>query len=100
MSNPPYIAKNEAGSMHARVKDNEPALALFVEDNDAVIFYKRIIELCHKHLNSGGHLYFELNPLFANNIKQLAEKTELFSEAIIINDLSGNARFLKAIKHD
>ena len=100
VSNPPYIAKNEADQIHERVKNNEPAIALFVENNDATIFYKRIIELCNKHLNPGGKLYFELNPLFADEVKKLAENSNLFSELKLINDLSGNTRFLKAIKHD
>lgn len=100
VSNPPYIAKNEASQMHERVKNNEPNIALFVEDNDATIFYRRIIELCKNHLNGGGKLYFELNPLFASEIKQLAEKSNLFEQVILIKDLSGNTRFLKAIKHE
>ncbi len=99
VSNPPYIAKNEAAQMHERVKNNEPLIALFVENNDATIFYKRIIEITHKHLNPGGKLYFELNPLFADEIKTIAQNNNLFSEIKLINDLSGNTRFLKAIKH-
>lgn len=100
VSNPPYIAKTEALQMHERVKNNEPNIALFVEDNDATIFYRRIIELCKNHLNAGGKLYFELNPLFANEIKQLAEKSNLFELITLIKDLSGNTRFFKAIKHE
>lgn len=100
VSNPPYIAKKEAAGMHTRVKNNEPALALFVEDDDAMIFYKRIIALCQKHLNAGGELYFELNPLFAEKIKTLALQSKLFSEVNVLKDLSGNLRFLKAVKHD
>jgi len=100
ISNPPYIAKTEAGAIHERVKDNEPHLALFVADNDAAIFYKRIIELCKTHLSAGGNLYFELNPLSANEVKESAKRSELFSEIKLINDLSGNTRFLKAVKHE
>jgi release factor glutamine methyltransferase len=100
VSNPPYIAKTEASQMHERVKNNEPNIALFVEDNDAAIFYRRIIELCKNHLNAGGKLYFELNPFFANEIKELAEKSNLFEQITLIKDLSGNTRFLKAIKHE
>lgn len=100
VSNPPYIAKKEASQMHDRVKNNEPFIALFVEDNDATIFYKRIIELCKEHLNPGGSLYFELNPLFATDVKQYATNSNLFTETHLIKDLSGNTRFLKAIKHE
>ena len=100
VSNPPYIAKKESAQMHERVKNNEPSVALFVENNDATVFYKRIIELCKQHLNSGGKLYFELNPLFANEIKDIAQKSNLFSEIHLVKDLSGNIRFLKASKHE
>jgi release factor glutamine methyltransferase len=100
VSNPPYIVKKEASQMHERVKNNEPAIALFIEDNDADIFYRRIIELCKKHLNAGGKLYFELNPIFAEEIKKLALNSNLFKEVHLINDLSGNTRFLKAVKHE
>lgn len=100
VSNPPYIAKKEATQMHERVKNNEPSIALFVEDNDAAIFYKRIIELCKKHLNAGGKLYFELNPIFAEEIKRQVQNSNLFTEVHLINDLSGNTRFLKAAKHE
>lgn len=100
VSNPPYIAKKEASQMHERVKNNEPEIALFVEDEDAIIFFKRIINLCNKHLNTGGILYFELNPIFSNEVKQYAEQSNLFSAVDLIKDLSGNTRFLKAIKYD
>lgn len=100
ISNPPYIARNESESMHDRVKNHEPALALFVENNDPLLFYNRIIELCKTHLNSGGVLYFELNPLFGENVKQAAVLSNQFTEVSLIKDLSGNIRFLKAVKHD
>lgn len=100
VSNPPYISKNEGSQMHDRVKNNEPGIALFVEDINPIIFYKRIVELCKHHLNSCGALYFELNPVYAEEIKQLAQKISLFAEVFLIKDLSGNIRFLKALKHE
>lgn len=100
VSNPPYIAKNEAGDMHKRVKDHEPHLALFVENDDPLLFYTRIIFLCKQHLNPGGKLYFELNPLYAAKVKATADASKLFSSSEIIKDLSGNERFFKAIKHE
>lgn len=98
VSNPPYIAKSEADLMLKRVKEFEPHLALFVENNEPLIFYKKIIELCKNHLNENGKSYFELNPIFAEEIKQIAEKSCLFESVKIIKDLSGNNRFLKATK--
>lgn len=100
VSNPPYIALKEATTMHPRVKNNEPSIALFVENHDPLLFYKRIIDLCSKHLNEGGLLYFELNPVYANEILQLSQQSKLFKESKLLNDLSGNTRFLRAIKHD
>lgn len=100
VSNPPYIAEKEAGSMHVRVKENEPALALFVANENPLLFYKRIIELCKNHLNPGGFLFFELNPDYAGGIKDLADNSGQFFHSEIMKDLSGNFRFLKAQKHD
>jgi release factor glutamine methyltransferase len=100
VSNPPYIAKTEASQMHERVKDHEPSIALFVDDEDPLIFYRRIIDLCKEHLNRGGRLYFELNPVYGADIKTIADKSQLFSEIKLITDLSGNTRFLKAVRHE
>ena len=98
VSNPPYIHKNESPLMSERVKNFEPHLALFVEDNDPLIFYKKIILLCQNHLNAVGKLYFELNPLYADDIKLIASNSKFFADVEIIIDLSGNKRFLKAVK--
>ncbi len=98
VSNPPYITKTESHLMHERVKEYEPHVALFVEDNDHLIFYKIIISFCETHLNATGKLYFELNPLFADEIRLLANNSKLFADVEIIIDLSGNKRFLKAVK--
>jgi release factor glutamine methyltransferase len=100
ISNPPYIAKNEAAQMHERVKNNEPAIALFVDDADATIFYKKIVDLSKDHLNPNGHLYFELNPLFADEVKLYVGKSGTFAIVNLINDLSGNTRFLKAKRNE
>ncbi len=98
VSNPPYIARQEEAQMHERVKNYEPHIALFVEDSDALLFYRNIIDFCKTHLNINGQLYFELNPIYANAIKTLAEGSEQFKEVSLLKDLSGNIRFLKAIK--
>jgi release factor glutamine methyltransferase len=100
VSNPPYIAKTEAKEMHSRVKDHEPELALFVPDEDPLRFYSRIIELCKTHLNPSGKLYFELNPVYAEKIKYLAMESMMFETAEILKDLSGNYRFLNAVKYE
>ena len=98
VSNPPYVLKSEAKTMDERVLQHEPHLALFVEDNDPIIFYKRIIDLCKEHLSEKGHLYFELNPLYAVEVKNYANASNLFNFTELINDMSGKQRFLKAQK--
>lgn len=98
VSNPPYIAHSEAAQMEQRVLAHEPHLALFVEHDDPAVFYKRIIDLCESCLAPGGYLFFELNPLFAVDIKNYADRINLFNFAELIVDMSGKNRFLKARK--
>src|SRR5690606_21555391 len=98
ISNPPYIKSSESASMSPNVLDHEPHLALFVEDSDACIFYKKIIDFCSKKLKAGGKLYFELNPITANEVSDYASKSDIFSTILLEKDMSGALRFLKAIK--
>lgn len=98
VSNPPYVLNSEAQQMDARVLEHEPHLALFVEDNDPIIFYKRIIDLCSKHLEEKGWLFFELNPLYVTSVKNYANDCKIFNFTEILNDMSGKQRFLKAQK--
>lgn len=98
ISNPPYVLKSEAAQMTEQVLKHEPHLALFVEDNDPIIFYKRIIDFSKKYLEPQGYLYFELNPLYANEVKDYANDSKLFNFIELIKDMSGKQRFLKAQK--
>lgn len=98
VSNPPYVLNSEVQQMDARVLEHEPHLALFVEDNNPIIFYKRIIDLCDKYLEEKGWLYFELNPLYAIDVKNYANDSKNFNFTEILNDMSGKQRFLKAQK--
>lgn len=98
VSNPPYIHHNEKATMANHVLLHEPHLALFVNDEDVCVFYKKIIDFCSEHLKSQGCLYFELNPETADIVKQYAEQTQLFESAQLIKDLSGKWRFLKAVR--
>ena len=61
VSNPPYVRNLEKEEIKKNVLDNEPHLALFVEDDDALIFYRKIAELAQKNLSNSGQLYFEIN---------------------------------------
>lgn len=97
VSNPPYIKQSEKNSLHTNVVAHEPHLALFVNDMDEIIFYRKIINACKDLLMPKGKLYFELNPLTANEVKSYADNTDLFTSVELINDMSGKLRFMKAI---
>ena len=98
VSNPPYVLNSESAQMDKRVLNFEPHLALFVENNDPIIFYKRIIDLCNKHLAEKGVLYFELNPMYAIEVKNYANTSKIFNFTELSQDMSGKTRFLKAQK--
>lgn len=97
VSNPPYIADSERAAMHANVKDHEPKIALFVADEDPLKFYTRIFQFAKSNLKSDGLIYFEINPLYADELIKLAFQHK-FSSAILLLDMSGKNRFLKVIK--
>lgn len=99
VSNPPYIKKSEAVDMLAQVIDHEPHMALFAEGEDASIFYKKIISHSKKLLSEGGKLYFELNPLTAEEVKTYAIESAIFKEVDILTDMSGKARFMRLTKN-
>ena len=71
VSNPPYVRQSEQIEMKPNVLDYEPHLALFVEDNNALVFYKAIIDLATRYLNSNGEIYFEINQYLGEETKQL-----------------------------
>lgn len=97
VSNPPYVMQSENEKMHTSVLHHEPHIALFVPENDALIFYKKIIQMSMKNLKRGGMIFFEINPLKANELENLL-KENLFSQVTIENDLSNHARFISAQK--
>lgn len=96
VSNPPYVLISEKETMENKVLLNEPHLALFVNDNDPILFYKHIINFCSNHLKPNGLLYFELNPLHAETVNNYAIASKLFTFTEIIKDMSGKKRFFKA----
>lgn len=98
VSNPPYIKLSEAESINSNVINHEPHLALFVNGTDAIIYYKKTIDFAVTHLNSSGKLYFELNPLTADEVNDYAIRTIVFEEIELIKDMSGHTRFFKATK--
>ena len=95
VSNPPYVLDSEKTDMHANVLDYEPHTALFVADNDPLLFYNRIADVAIQLLTNGGKLYFEINRAKGQEtIKMLEDKN--FSEIRLIKDISGNDRMVRA----
>ena len=97
ISNPPYIPPSEKNLMHKNVTDFEPNLALFVSEDDPIIFYKRILKLASKHQNKKMKVYFELNDRFCEHVVKYAHEVG-FSNVQVMMDLQGKNRFLIAYK--
>ena len=97
VSNPPYVRNLEKEEIKKNVLDNEPHLALFVEDNDALIFYKKIAELAQKNLSENGQLYFEINQYLGKEMIDLLEKMN-FKNIQLRKDIYGNDRMIFANK--
>ena len=95
VSNPPYVCRNEASAMSEIVLKHEPALALFVPDDDPLRFYRAIARFGQKHLNKGGSLYFEINTAFGQATCQLLEDMG-FSNIELRADVTGRDRMIKA----
>lgn len=94
ISNPPYIRNLEKEEMHQNVLNFEPHLALFVENDDALIFYERVIDFAKNHLKENGKIYCEINQYLGEETKQLFQK--FYQNVIIHKDISGNDRMLSA----
>ena len=97
VSNPPYVRNLEKHEIKKNVLAYEPHLALFVEDDDALLFYRKITEFAAINLNENGVLYFEINQYFGAETVELVKGLG-FSSVELRKDLSGNDRMLKAIK--
>jgi release factor glutamine methyltransferase len=96
ISNPPYIPWIEKEQMHQNVTDFEPDLALFVPNENPLLFYKAIAEYAAKNLNENGFLFFELHENFGLETKTMVEQLG-FTAVEIRQDLQGKDRMLKAI---
>lgn len=96
VSNPPYICHHERAKMARNVLEHEPELALFVPDEDPLLFYRAIARYAAKALKPGGSLYFEINPLYADALLALLH-AEGFSHTEIRNDQFGKQRFTKSL---
>lgn len=96
VSNPPYVRNLEKHEIKKNVLENEPHLALFVEDNDALIFYKKITELAQKNLVCDGQLFFEINQYLGSEMVRLLNSMN-FKNIELRKDIYGNDRMTRAI---
>ncbi|WP_299536381.1 peptide chain release factor N(5)-glutamine methyltransferase [Ulvibacterium sp.] len=94
VSNPPYVRETEKKEMRANVTDYEPKEALFVPDNDPLLFYSAIIQFSKNNLKKRGSLYLEVNQYLAQETRQLLEDQN-FTDIELRKDLFGNDRMLK-----
>ena len=93
VSNPPYVRNLEKAEIKPNVLEFEPHLALFVDDNDALLFYRKIAELAKKNLSENGRLYFEINQYLGKETVELLENLG-FKEVILKKDIYGNDRMI------
>jgi release factor glutamine methyltransferase len=93
VSNPPYIRNLEKQEIRKNVLDYEPHLALFVEDDDALIFYRQIASLARKNLSDNGRIYFEINQYLGKETVDLLEKMG-FKEIELRKDIYDNDRMI------
>jgi len=95
ISNPPYVRELEKKEINNNVLQNEPHLALFVEDDDPLIFYDKIAELAKNHFTKNGMLFFEINQYLGKETVELLE-TKGFKNIELKKDLFGNDRMILA----
>lgn len=99
VSNPPYVLPSEKKQMHINVLEHEPELALFVPEEEPLLFYREILWLASKQLNPKGKVYFEINPLLIKEMIALGKATG-FAIAKVKKDIFGKDRFIQFSKHD
>lgn len=95
VSNPPYVDESEKAAMDPNVLEYEPHSALFVPDDNPLLFYHRICTFAKEHLNPGGRLYFELNPRHADELAG-EMKAGGWNNVEVMLDSDGKKRFLRA----
>ena len=94
ISNPPYIAQKDAEGIHINVLKHEPHTALFVPNDDVLLFYKAIVSFVQLALKQYDSVWLEINPLFAQETLSLFQNLSNTNQSSIINDISGKQRFV------
>ena len=95
VSNPPYICEKEKADMEKNVLEYEPSIALFVPDEDPLKFYRAIAEYASSALKSEGALYFEINPIYEKETREMLEELS-FKDIETKEDAFGKKRMMKA----
>lgn len=95
VSNPPYICQQERKEMSSLVLDHEPALALFVPDDDPLLFYRAIAQFGLQHLAEGGKLYFEINAAYGAETCQML-RDRGYQRVTLRQDINGRDRMIRA----
>ena len=95
VSNPPYICEKEKADMEKNVLEHEPSLALFVPDEDPLKFYRAIAEYASSALKSGGALYFEINPIYEKETREMLQELD-FKDIETKEDAFGKKRMMRA----
>jgi len=96
VSNPPYVRNLEKAEIKNNVLEHEPHLALFVQDSEPLIFYRKIISLAEKSLSMNGYLFFEINQYLAKETLELFN--ESFSDVVLRKDFLGNDRMICGLR--
>ena len=96
VSNPPYVCDSERAAMEANVLDWEPETALFVPDDDPLLFYRQILRLAKKQLTPNGQVWFEINERMGEEMLQLCREIG-FTEVEVLEDFAGKPRFCRAV---
>lgn len=94
ISNPPYVRNLEKAEINENVLQHEPHLALFVDDNDPLIFYRKITQLAYKSLHENGMLFFEINQYLGNEMQEMV--SAYFKTIELKKDFIQNDRMMKA----
>ncbi len=97
VSNPPYVRKNEMNSITESVKNYEPHSAIFVVNDDVLIFYKAIAELALTHLKENGKVFFEINQSMGKEVEFLLREKG-FQNVEVKKDMSGKDRMIMATR--
>ncbi len=98
VSNPPYVRISEKEWMEKNVLNHEPHPAIFVEEEDPLIFYRKIVDLAEGHLNKQGRLFFEINEAYGAEVLQLL-KDRGFENVTLKKDFNGKDRMVRGLKN-